>query len=123
VLQINPGTGAILREVLLPTAQVTSVAFGGPDLDVLYVTTGREDVPSSALTELKHAFSGQVFRVTGLGVRGVPAQEFTPAAEAWAASLAAGAASTVVVPSVVQDFVPAAVGDDWVAAIHGVLFP
>lgn len=119
VVQYNPRTGTLLREVLLPTTQVTSVAFGGPGLADLYVTTAREDVPKGDLGQLKHAFAGQLFRVTGLGVCGVPDQEFRPAEEAWAASLAAGAASTVVVPSEVQAFCASEVGADWVGAFHG----
>ncbi len=118
MVQYDPRSGTLLREVLLPTTQVTSVAFGGPGLTELYVTTAREDVPKGDLGQLKHAFAGQLFRVTGLGVAGVPDKEFAPHAEAWAASLAAGAASTVVVPSEVQAFCASTVGPDWVDAFH-----
>ncbi len=74
LVQYNPESGKLLREVLLPTAQVTSVAFGGADMDELYVTTGREDVPAADRSQVKHAFSGQLFRVRGLGVKGLASQ-------------------------------------------------
>ena len=73
-MHYNPHTGALLGEVLFPTAQVTSLAFGGADLDELYVTTGREDVPATDRCKLRHAFSGQLFRVKGLGIKGLPSQ-------------------------------------------------
>lgn len=42
----------------------TSAAFGGPNLDILYVTTAsRGDLPEEA---------GHLFKITGLGTRGTP---------------------------------------------------
>ncbi len=35
----NPQTGTLLSQIDLPTAQITSCAFGGPNLDVLYITS------------------------------------------------------------------------------------
>jgi len=68
VTQWDPNTGKLLRTVKIPVSKVSSVAFGGPGLDELYVTTaavGGDPAPAGAL-----------FRVTGLGVKGVPAFEY-----------------------------------------------
>lgn len=57
----------VLLEIPLPAKQVTSVAFGGPNLDILFVTTAAtaRDGPQSPQ-------AGQLFKVTGLGVKGLP---------------------------------------------------
>ncbi|XP_017463957.1 PREDICTED: regucalcin-like [Rhagoletis zephyria] len=64
VYKVNPRTSEILQEIKLPTKQITSVAFGGPNLDILFVTTSAYfDQPAPA---------GNTFKVTGLGVKGLP---------------------------------------------------
>jgi gluconolactonase len=52
-----------------PQVQVTSVAFGGANLDELYVTTGAIEFGG-----LKPAppGNGATYRVTGIGARGFP---------------------------------------------------
>ncbi|MGJ8672566.1 SMP-30/gluconolactonase/LRE family protein [Rubritalea sp.] len=62
----NPETGEEVRRVEIPCLETTACAFGGENLDELYITTG---VHKSEVEE--HA--GLLFRVTGLGVKGVPA--------------------------------------------------
>jgi sugar lactone lactonase YvrE len=62
--------GSLRATVPIPAAQATSCAFGGPDLRILFVTTGRERLERPALEEQPDA--GRVFSVTGLGVRGAP---------------------------------------------------
>lgn len=42
VRRLDPA-GKVVREVRFPAAQVSSVMFGGPELDVLYVTSAAED--------------------------------------------------------------------------------
>lgn len=74
VIQVNPKTGELLRTVLIPAQNVTSVAFGGKDLDTLYVTTATIGMTESQLKEQPHA--GFLFAVNGLGVRGRPANSF-----------------------------------------------
>ncbi len=59
--------GTIEREVRLPVSEVTCPAFGGPDLDELYITTAWE-----LLSEEQHArepLAGGLFRVRP-GIRG-----------------------------------------------------
>ena len=51
---------------------VTSVAFGGRDLDILYITTATYDFPSKVIDET----GGPVFALKGLGVKGFLANSF-----------------------------------------------
>ncbi|KAF6211719.1 hypothetical protein GE061_012234 [Apolygus lucorum] len=45
VIEVKPSTGELLRTLHFPKAhQTTSLAFGGPNLDELYVTTANEEV-------------------------------------------------------------------------------
>jgi sugar lactone lactonase YvrE len=59
--------GRLDREVLLPVDQVTSMAFGGPDLDALYVTTARHGLSATDLG--RQPLAGSLF-VHDPGVRG-----------------------------------------------------
>ncbi len=61
--------GKLLRTVRLPVPRPTSVAFGGRNLDTLYVTTARVRLGPDALEAAP--LSGSVFEV-GPGVRGTP---------------------------------------------------
>lgn len=70
VIQINPNTGELLLTVGTPASLVTSVAFGGRRLYILYVGTARDDNLNLLETQ-----AGSVFAVTGLGVTGVPDDE------------------------------------------------
>nr|WIF28780.1 luciferin-regenerating enzyme [Photinus signaticollis] len=61
----------LLDTVKIPDSQVTSVAFGGENLDELYVTSaGMKFGLDSSVDE--SLFNGHVYRVTGLGVKGLP---------------------------------------------------
>ena len=62
--------GSLLATVRLPVERPTSCAFGGPDCATLFVTTARAGLDEVALARQPEA--GHVFRVDGLGVRGVP---------------------------------------------------
>ncbi|XP_058446762.1 regucalcin-like [Malaya genurostris] len=64
VVKIN-SNGKIIQEIQIPAKQVTSVAFGGPNLDELFVTTAKKQV-----IEPQHPPAGATFKVTGLGTRG-----------------------------------------------------
>jgi sugar lactone lactonase YvrE len=61
--------GTLDQVVELPVAAVASVAFGGPDLDRLYVTTID---PSLLGFPAGEEGSGSIFVVEGLDARGVP---------------------------------------------------
>lgn len=71
---MNPKTQELLKKVKIPAAGVTSVAFGGPLLDILYVTTAGHDLTAQQRKETPYA--GSVFAVKGLGVRGILANTF-----------------------------------------------
>lgn len=60
--------GRVIRVLPLPASQVTCCAFGGADLDRLYVTTARTGLDPSALGGEPHA--GALF-VFGVGVSGL----------------------------------------------------
>ncbi|MCK1675225.1 SMP-30/gluconolactonase/LRE family protein [Bradyrhizobium sp. 150] len=64
--------GTIVGTIGMPIRYPTSVTFGGPDLDVLYVTSISR---SHALAD-DHPDAGGLFAVEGLGVRGLPAHRF-----------------------------------------------
>lgn len=61
--------GTLDRRVELPAAQVTSITFGGPELDELYITTGHEGFPPEGKPDQPHA--GSLFRYRA-NVRGRP---------------------------------------------------
>ncbi len=66
--------GSVDRRIEMPVKKVTSVMFGGPDLDLLYVT-------SMAKPPLPHLpedgpLGGSLFVIRNLGVRGIPEPRF-----------------------------------------------
>lgn len=65
--------GRLVREVRLPVPRPTSLAFGGPDLKTLFITSARIRLPSRVLAEAP--FSGGLFRLP-VDVPGLPASEF-----------------------------------------------
>jgi sugar lactone lactonase YvrE len=73
VARWNPKTGELLCKVEIPARQVTSCAFGGKNLDTLYITTAREGLGEKDLQE--YPLSGGLF-VVKPGVKGVKANLF-----------------------------------------------
>jgi L-arabinonolactonase len=65
--------GHLDRTVELPVKHPTSVTFGGPDLDILYVTS----ISKSTNLTASEPGAGGLFSIEGLGVRGLPARLFT----------------------------------------------
>lgn len=66
--------GAVDLRIEMPVKKVTSVMFGGPNLDILYVT-------SMAKPPLEHLpqdgpLGGSLFAIYGLGITGVPEPRF-----------------------------------------------
>ncbi|XP_048256075.1 regucalcin-like [Haliotis rufescens] len=73
VAKFDPKTAAPLLQVSLPNAtKITSVAWGGKNLDELYVTSLREGIPESEF-QTTESLAGSLFRVTGLDAKGSPA--------------------------------------------------
>ncbi len=65
--------GKLERTVDLPAARTTSCAFGGPDLDHLYVTSARDGLSATEVAEQPHA--GGLF-VIEPGLSGLPITPF-----------------------------------------------
>ena len=62
--------GKLDQVINLPATKVTACTFGGVNLDELYITTSREDLP-----EGEEPRAGALFRVEP-GVKGMPTREF-----------------------------------------------
>jgi sugar lactone lactonase YvrE len=73
VTRWNPQTGELLQTIRLPVARVTSCAFGGPELDTLFLTSARQKLTEAQLAAQLQA--GGLFRVRP-GVHGLPACAF-----------------------------------------------
>ncbi|WP_336789893.1 SMP-30/gluconolactonase/LRE family protein [Paenibacillus sp. MMO-177] len=67
----NPLTGEKLATIPIPVQNVTSCAFGGENMDELYITTARIGNDEEQLN--KQPLAGAVFRVK-LDVKGLPVQ-------------------------------------------------
>lgn len=66
--------GTVDRIIDMPVKKVTSVMFGGPNLDILYVTSmAKPPLPRFPGDGVQR---GSLFAITGLGVTGVPEQRF-----------------------------------------------
>lgn len=65
--------GRLEREVKLPVSQPTMCAFGGPDLDVMYVTSAASGL--GMLSKLSEPHAGGLFRFRP-GMRGLPRHGF-----------------------------------------------
>jgi sugar lactone lactonase YvrE len=70
VVRISPD-GDLLATIEMPAQQPSSCAFGGRDLDTLYVTSAREGLDLAADDP-----DGSVFALAGLGVAGLPPAVF-----------------------------------------------
>ena len=73
--------GSVERRLGMPVRNITSVMFGGDKLDELYVTSmarvKHPAVHDHFAKEVKPQFlAGGLFRVTGLGIRGLPEPRF-----------------------------------------------
>jgi len=72
VIEVDPSIKKVVSEIHFENADmITSCAFGGPNLDELYVTSAR--IGDNILPE-----AGSIFRVTGLaaGVKGITMDKF-----------------------------------------------
>ncbi len=74
VNRYHPQTGELTGSVRVNAPHVTSCAFGGPEMDTLYITTARKDLTAAQLAA--YPDSGALFAVK-LPVRGLPAHTFS----------------------------------------------
>lgn len=73
IAHFNPKTGELMSKIKVPAHNITACAFGGENLDILYITTARIDMTPEELDSLP--LSGSVFKVVP-GVKGVKASFF-----------------------------------------------
>ena len=72
VIRIRPD-GTLNRTISLPVTQPTMCGFGGPDLDILYITTARAGLSESQLA--REPLAGGIFQCRP-GVHGMPTNRF-----------------------------------------------
>ena len=74
---MNPRSGEMIRSIPMPAKKVTSLAFGGPLLDILFCTTagyGYAGAPEKPPAD--DLQGGSIFAIKGIGVRGLPSNSF-----------------------------------------------
>jgi len=75
VVRIDPSNGKVLSKIEFPAApRITSLAFGGKNLDELYVTSAYVELTDAE--RKKYPQSGAVFKVTNLGTKGFAGVSF-----------------------------------------------
>ena len=73
ITQWNPNTGDLLQTVHAPVPNTSACAFGGPNLDQLYITTARHNLDQATIDQ--YPLSGSLF-VAQVDAHGVAAFEF-----------------------------------------------
>jgi len=73
VIRWNPKNGKILEKIQVPAKNVTAVAFGGPNLDILFITTAQ--IAMSPEDEKRYPDAGNIFTIKP-GVKGIKANIF-----------------------------------------------
>ena len=73
VTKWDPNTGKLLEQIPVPALNVSSCAFGGRDLNVLYITTARKGMDEAELKQ--YPLTGGLFRLE-TDVEGMPTFEF-----------------------------------------------
>jgi sugar lactone lactonase YvrE len=73
VKRYDPNLGALLRDIGLPMSQVTSCAFGGENLDELYITSAAINLDEAAMAE--QPLAGSLVKIDP-GVQGVEAYAY-----------------------------------------------
>lgn len=69
----NPENGEIIEKVTLPVPHITSCAFGGPELDTLYITSAQHELDEEQ--KKRFPLSGGIFKAKP-GIKGVKASFF-----------------------------------------------
>uniref|UniRef100_A0AAR5QI87 Regucalcin n=1 Tax=Dendroctonus ponderosae TaxID=77166 RepID=A0AAR5QI87_DENPD len=70
VLKINPTERALLQVIGLPARDITSTMWGGPNLDILFVTSSRLSLTDEE--KLYYPAAGSLFAITNLKTKGRP---------------------------------------------------
>ncbi|KAK3926218.1 Regucalcin [Frankliniella fusca] len=69
VIRVDPRTGKLLQTILMNVTNPSAAEWGGPNRDVLYVTSARYKMDARQLEREPDA--GSLFAITGLGTRGL----------------------------------------------------
>lgn len=67
-------SGEKMQTIRFPTTNITSCCWGGPNFDELYVTSAKHFLTEEQ--KRTQPLAGSIFRVTGLGVKGVKCEPF-----------------------------------------------
>jgi len=62
IVNIDGQSGRVIQSIQMPTSMITSVCFGGPNLDQLFVTSAFK--PLDAERKAKEPLAGFIFRIT-----------------------------------------------------------
>ncbi|PTX61077.1 sugar lactone lactonase YvrE [Kordia periserrulae] len=73
IANYNPKTGKLIQKIKVPAHNVTSCAFGGENLQTLYITTSSLDMTEEEST--KYPLAGSLFKIE-LDVKGVHSDFF-----------------------------------------------
>ncbi|KAB8154220.1 SMP-30/gluconolactonase/LRE family protein [Kordia sp. TARA_039_SRF] len=73
IANYNPKTGKLIQKIKVPAHNVTSCAFGGEDLQTLYITTSSLDMTEEETA--KYPLAGSLFKIK-LDVKGVHSDFF-----------------------------------------------
>lgn len=74
VVRLDPETGKRIQTVKLPVDKTTSCCFGGKDYSEMYVTSATDGMDEAM--RARQPQSGGIFKITGLGVKGIPPYSF-----------------------------------------------
>ena len=69
----NPNTAQLLEKIDLPVTQVTACAFGGPNLDILFITSAAQELDAAELE--RQPLAGGLFSIK-TPYQGVPSFRF-----------------------------------------------
>jgi gluconolactonase len=69
VIKVDPRKGKKIGQIDFPTKNMTSVAFGGPNLDILYATSAEHFLSKEELVAQPSA--GALFEVRNVGAKGL----------------------------------------------------
>ncbi|AXG72421.1 L-arabinolactonase [Kordia sp. SMS9] len=73
IANYNPKTGKLIQKIKVPAHNVTSCAFGGENLDILYITTSNLDMTEAETA--KYPMAGSIFKIK-LAAKGVHSDFF-----------------------------------------------
>ncbi len=73
VAQYNPTTGKLIKKIKVPAHNVTACAFGGKDLNELYITTASVDMDEEE--KKQYPLAGSIFKIK-LNEKGVKSKFF-----------------------------------------------